>query len=296
MFILALLILNPLTVYAHGNESSSPDRLLSTWTWTLVALLGLALFVSFYSFGIQRLWQNAGVGRGVRMWQTVMFAGGIIALFVALFSPLDALSDSLFAAHMGQHMLLMFVAAPLLVMSALPVALLWALPRTWARNIGRWWGKADGLQAGWQFITKPLVALIIFTFALWFWHVPALYDAALHDETIHIIEHITFFVAAALYWWSIFQINRQGISIIYLFGALLESGALGALLTFSQRPWYDGHTTAEWTLSPLDDQQLGGVIMWVPGHLLFMGIIIVVAYRWLTQLERVSSTNREVQG
>lgn len=291
LLMFALLIM-PGTAYAHGGDVLTRDQVLRTWTWSPVIFGGLVLFVALYSLGVHRLWNSAGPGRGVGVGRVLAFAGAIVSLVAAIFSPLDALSDQLFTAHMVQHMLLMFVAAPLLVIGGVPVAVLWALPRSWARAIARGWRRAGWLVRLWSALTQPVVASILFALALWLWHVPALYDAALRHEWIHSLEHAAFYGTALVFWWAVADLNRPpyrhaGASLIYLFAALLHSGVLGALLTFSGRGWYADYaaTSAAWGLTQLEDQQLGGVIMWAPGHLIFTAIIIVVFYRWLSSSE-----------
>lgn len=291
-----LLVLAPLAApeaaHAHGGDALTREQVLRTWSWSPEIFSGLVLFVAVYSLGVHRLWGRAGPGRGVGFGRVLAFAGAITALVAAIFSPLDGLSDQLFTAHMVQHMLLMFVAAPLLVSSGVPVAVLWALPRTWARSIAQGWRRTRCLVRLWSMLTQPLVASALFALALWLWHVPVLYGAALRYEWIHSLEHAAFYGTALVFWWSIADLNRPpyrraGISLVYLFAALLHSGVLGALLTFSGRGWYVDYaeTTAAWGLTQLEDQQLGGVIMWAPGHLIFTAIVIVVFYRWLSSSE-----------
>lgn len=286
MLTTALLALAPASrpAYAHGGSLASDG---AAQVSILLDLAGL-LVTMLYLVGTLRLWSRAGIDRGVRLWQASAFVAAVNAVFLALYSPLDGLSEVLFSAHMVQHMLLIFVAAPLAAICDVPVALLWSMPRRQARALGRWWVHRKTVRAIFQWLTDPLIASALFGISLWVWHVPALFNAALAADTLHTLEHASFFVSSTLFWWAMIHLIRHGqttTSLIYLGAALLQSGALGALLTLSSQPWYFPYaqTTLTWGLSPLDDQQLGGVLMWVPGHLMFMAAILVVAYRWLAE-------------
>jgi len=195
----------------------------------------------------------------------------VVAL--ALESPLDELSGSLFFAHMVQHLLLIAVAAPLLVLGAPLTPWLWALPPSARRGTSRLWRRLAWLEL-------PVVALILHSAALWLWHIPALYDAALASRPIHVLEHLAFLGTAVLFWWSVLRVGAAGsaLGVVCVFALALQSTLLGALLTFSPGAWYSSHaaTTAAFGLTPVEDQQFAGLIMWIPG-----GVIYLVAALWL---------------
>jgi len=273
---------------AHGDEPLTRAGLLSSWAAPLPLLAGLLALTALVLVGARAAWRRAGVGRGVRIGHLAAYAGGVGALVLALFSPLDALSDDLFSAHMVQHMLLMFVAAPLLVAANVPLAVLWALPRAWRRGLARWWVRRTRLRSAWHTLNRPALAWALFSAAMWFWHLPRFYDAALRNELVHDLEHFLFLGTALLFWWTFARLTesraaRAMLGAAYAFAALLQMGALGALLTFAGSPLYAEYadTTRAWGLAALEDQQLGGVIMWVPGHLIFLIATILVFYRWL---------------
>jgi putative membrane protein len=242
------------------------------------ALIGLAVVAAIYARGVRRVWARAGRGRGIRPWQAATFAGGVLGLLVALESPIDQISSDLFAMHMLQHLLLILLAAPLLVLSAPLAALMWGLPkdvRHSAAVLARCWPAMLG---------RPAVAFSLHVLALWAWHVPALYEAAEADRLLHVIEHACFLGTGMLFWSALLQHRAaSGAAVLYVFGMAIQSTALGALLTFARAPWYSSHltTTAAWGLSPLEDQQLAGLIMWVPGGLIYLAAALGLFGLWL---------------
>lgn len=259
-----------------------------TWNWDASELFLLVLLTGIYALGLYRRWQISQHGMGRR--QTAAFVGCLISLIVALISPLDSLSDVLFSAHMTQHMILILIAAPLFVLSDYPIALLWALPRHWAHRAAHGWQRGRAL---WRTLTQPIITWMIFTVTLWAWHFPVLYEAALQYPLIHLLEHAAFLTTAGLFWWILFQPTTRkhvqyGIDVLYLFTTLLQSSALGALLTFSSAPWYPTYATASASagLTPLADQQLAGVIMWLPGGLLYILLASGYFVAWMNATER----------
>lgn len=253
--------------------------------------LGVTLLV--YLWGMRHAWGQAGMGHGISMRRGLSFLGAVLALVAALVSPLDALSEALFSAHMVQHLILMLIAAPLLVLSDYPVALLWALPRRWAHSLARRLNRSQSLNRAWRLLTHPVTAWLLFTMALWTWHASALYEAALRDPTIHVVEHLVYLLTAMLFLYVLFQHTgpnhvRYGIAIPYLFATATQSGILGALMTFTTQPWYGYYATLvqAWGLTPLQDQQLAGVIMWIPGGAIFNLMTIGYFAAWLRALEQ----------
>jgi putative membrane protein len=239
-----------------------------------------------------------GTGKGIRRWEALAFVGGWFALFVALVSPVHAWGRVLFSAHMTQHEILMLVAAPLLVLGRPLIAFMWSLPLEWSRRIGAL-GKIGWLQKSWRVLTIPVVAWLIHAVALWSWHVPVLFEAVLHNEWVHTAQHLSFLLSALLFWWALIH-GRQGwmgygAAALYVFTTSLHSGLLGALLTFSRTVWYPSYVglTASWGLSPLEDQQLGGLIMWIPAGVLYAFAGLVLVAGWLRQAEARSLKKQE---
>ncbi len=188
-------------------------------------------------------------------------------------------------------------------MSDFPLALLWALPRGWARATGGYLTRSVTLSRVWRVISSPLAAWLLFTIALWLWHAPRLYQAALEDEGIHVFEHFVLLSTAMLFWWVLLtpagrrggeRQVRYGLAVLYLFTTTLQSGILGALMTFSSQPWYPYYAplVAPWGLTPLEDQQLAGLIMWMPGGFILTGLTIAYFAAWLRALEKHTELRR----
>ena len=209
--------------------------------------------------------------------RAIAFMAGLAIILGALCSPLDALGHQLLLAHMIQHMLLMLVAPPLLWAGAPTAPMLLGLPRS-ARRGAAMILAAPAVRRFLTFLTHPAVSWIAFVIAFWAWHVPALYELALREDTWHHVEHLCFFVAALLFWrpvilsWPARSSWPRWTMIPYLVLAEVQNAALAALFTFSERVIYRGYESARppWGLTALEDQSLAGVIMWVPGSLAFL--------------------------
>ena len=276
----AALAARPRVAWAHVGRAPEPHDLWTSWTFEPVVIAGLVLAAWWYARGVRRLWHAAGVGRGIARWRVASFAGGVLAVAAALLSPIDAVATALFAVHMTQHMLLVVVAAPLLLAADPGLATLWALDVPARRRTTAWWRRGGVLPAVWRTLRLPLVAWTLHVGMLWLWHVPSLYDAALRDERVHVTEHAAFFLTALVFWYPILERARArvrvGTAVLYLFGAGLQCTLLGAAITFARHPWYVGHyaTTAAWGLTPLEDQQLAGLIMWIPAGLVYLVALV----------------------
>ncbi len=252
------------------------------------------LAAGFYLTGLARNWRKAGWGHGVRTGQALAFLAAITVTWAALASPLDALVDRFFTAHMFQHMLLILVAAPLYVVSAIPEVYLWALPRRWSNRLANFWGRTAWLRAAWSFLSGAGPSWALFTGMIWLWHLPTLYQAALRSEAIHALEHICFLITAMLFWWFVLRPARKkeihsGAVILYLFISMLQMSALGAILAFASRPWYPmylGGSRLGWQLSTLADQQAAGMVMWLPGGILFLILIALYFIYWMNALDQ----------
>ena len=278
---------------AHGGKPHSPRDLLTTWGLEPVVLVCLALSAWLYWRGLRRLWGGAEAGRGVRRREAWAYAGGWLALFVALVSPLHPLGRVLFSAHMTQHEVLMLVAAPLLVLGRPLIPFLWALPLTWARAAGAW-ARASWFQKTWRALTNPFSAWAIHAVALWVWHAPVLFQATIDNEWVHTAQHLSFLLSALLFWWAIIHGRRgwmgYGAGVLYMFTTSVHSGALGALITFASSPWYPAYrtTTQSWGLTPLEDQQLGGLIMWIPAGLVYVFAGLALFAGWMRESGRAA--------
>ena len=269
-------------------EAVVPQGWWRAWSLEPSLVAPLGLLVAWYGLGLSTLWGSAGVGRGVRIREAGAFAIGWVTVAVALLSPLHGLSEVLFSAHMAQHELLMAVAAPLLVLGRPIVAGVWALPQRWRRVAGAWTTDLR-VRAAWETVTHPLSAWCLHAAAIWLWHLPSLYQASVQHEPIHALQHISFLGSALLFWWSILRprAGRAGLpwGVVSLFTTAMYTGILGALLTVSTRVWYPIYdaTTGPWGLTPLEDQQLAGLIMWIPAGIAYAAAALGLLGSWLRE-------------
>lgn len=261
----------------------SPHDIWSHWGGTPLEVAVIIIPTIWYAWGVRALWARAGTGHGVTTRQAVAFASGTVALLIALLSPLDPAAEALFSAHMVQHMLLIVVAAPLWVIGAPLLPSLWALPVRTRRGLARWWHAHRTLRAIVAGLGMPLSVFIMHTIALWFWHFPGPYQAALRNQPLHALEHAAFFGTALCFWWSVIQpIGRRHVSrlaaLVMVAGIMIQGSALGAILLFATHPWYPAHGPGAraWGITLLADQQLAGLIMWIPA-----GIAYIAAALWL---------------
>ena len=270
---------------AAAHHATVEGAVAGAWNFDPGVAWPLGVSALLYVGGLARLWRRAGVGRGITRAQAARFGIGWLLLVAALVSPLDAMGEWLFSAHMVQHELLMAAAAPFLVLGRPLEAWTWALPAAWRTPLAGV-AKAPLLRRPWGIATDPLGAWTLHAVALWTWHVPALFEAALRDPVIHALQHACFLATALLFWWAVFGRGARrpdGASLAGLFTTMMHTGALGALLTFAPTVWYGyaAATTARFGLTPLEDQQLGGLVMWGPAGLAYLAAGLVIVASWM---------------
>jgi putative membrane protein len=272
----------PLVAHAHAEAAVPWGSDGSGWSVALALLLAASAVL--YAAGARRLWRRAGVYRGIDRAQASRFVLGWLVLAAALLSPIDAYADRSFALHMLQHELLMLVAAPLLVLARPLEAWTWALapaPRRVAASIAR----ARAARRAWRVVTGQAGAWCLHAAALWIWHVPVLFMAAVASVSLHVLQHACFFASALLFWWSVLRARAAAQSagaMASVVTTMLHTSALGALLTLAAHPLYlPAEQATVLGLSALEDQQLGGLIMWVPGSLAYLAAGLLIAARWL---------------
>lgn len=258
-----------------------PDFWLTQWNWDPSILVGTALIVGLYLYAIGPWRKRRYPTEQVKRSQTFSFLLGMLIMFLALVSPLDELGDSyLFSAHMVQHLCLTMIAPPLLLLGT-PAWLLTPLLRNCiVFRIAR-------------ICTWPALAFFLFNADFWLWHAPPLYNATLENQSIHILEHLTFIIFGVLNSWPIFSPLEEGLprlsiggQVLYLFLSGMPMVLLGAGLTFSE-PLYAPYINAPriWGLSAATDQQLGGLIMWIPANITYIVIMSVLFIRWMQRQE-----------
>jgi cytochrome c oxidase assembly factor CtaG len=219
-----------------------------------------------------------------------MASAGLIAVLAATSPPFDSLADRSFSTHMVQHMLLVLLAAPLLAAGHAGPQLLGLLPK----------GVRVNLLSALQRTRLPrtassgLLATAAFAVVFWLWHLPGPFDLALEQPAIHIIEHASLLLSAVFFWAAI--LNRKAapaVTVSLLFVTMMQTGILGALLTLSGTVWYSAYTLeGPLGLGPLEEQQLAGLIMWIPANIFFFAALTFVVYRWI----RLDELSFEHQG
>lgn len=277
----------------HGGDEALQANLLLQWDWRPEVLLVLLLLGITYSLGWWRLWRRGHrrLANGSRL---SAYVSGLGVLALALLSPIDTLQSLLFSIHMVQHELLMMVAAPLLLLGApFPIAL-WGMPTGLRRAIGHLFARSAPFRRGFRHLSTPWVAWVLYVGVLWLWHAPAAYDAALRNELVHDVEHISFFVTALLFWWHVIGAAPQihgglgyGMRIGYVLAALAQNEILAVGIALSRQPLYPYYTTVPrlWGLSVLEDQMLGGAIMWIPGGMMYALTAVILIARLLGREE-----------
>jgi putative membrane protein len=256
-------------------------QLLTTaWDLEPSVLLGCAGLLGAYALAL----------RGRFTMSTPLFALGVLVLLLALVSPIDTIGDAyLFSAHMLQHLLLVLVVPPLLLLGTPASFFREILSRPLLGRIER-------------ALRQPALAWALGTGAVWVWHLPALYNAALANEGVHIIQHVSFLVTATIFWWPVvapLEEHRMASlgGVGYLFAAALASSALGIILTFAPPGLYPTYLRPidnlgalpllrdGWGFTPQVDQQVGGLLMWVPGSLVFLCAMLATLARWYAEPE-----------
>lgn len=261
------------------------------WDPTLLTIIGLS--VALYAVGWRRLRQRASRHMVLPTWRLYCFLGGLGTVWVALLSPLAQYDDLLFFMHMIQHLLLVLIAAPLILLGAPLLPMLWALPRNLRVELGRLFSPGP-IQRVFTVLTHPLVAVTVYCAAFAIWHIPTFYDAAQGHTLTHNLEHSIFLGSALLFWWPVIHPSggRRRLSyaagVVYFLPPMLIGSLIGALLTFAGHPLYATYQDAPrtWGISVMLDQQLAGLIMWVPGGLFFLVpifIFLVLLFRELPE-------------
>ena len=266
---------------AHGGAPHAS----ADWEWDGFIVVPLALSAVLYVMGTRRLWRRAGWGRGIQTWQAASFAAGWLTLFGALCSPLHWLGEHLFTAHMIEHELLMAVAAPLLAVSRPLGALMHALPREMGRILTAG-ARSRTVRSIWRCLINPTFATVLHAIALWLWHAPVLFDATVTNELLHRLQHVSFLFSALIFWWALIRRPRAdyGMGAIHVFATMVHMSLLGALLTLAPHLLYRAQTASapEFGLMPMQDQQLGGLVMWIPAGTIYAAIAMAMLFFWIS--------------
>jgi putative membrane protein len=248
------------------------------WTIHPSTVIGIIALGALYAW---RLREAGHAGDAPTRAQRLAFASGLVVLFVALNGPLHDLSDSyLFSAHMVQHLLLTMLVTPLLIVGISGGMLRPILARLAHTAIARR-------------ITTGASAFVIFNVTLIAWHLPPLYNLAMADHRVHIVQHLCFLATSVLMWWPLLSrvpelppLSRP-LQMLYICLLMIPMSIVGMIITYADEVLYPAYESAPriWTLSPQQDQLVGGLIMWIPGSLIYIAILTVVFFKWAKEAE-----------
>jgi cytochrome c oxidase assembly factor CtaG len=279
-----------------ANGVPALGDLLRTWSLPLAPLITLAIALVLCVRG----WNVARITRGreLPVWRAACFVVGVVSLWIALASPVDALDDYLLAAHMMQHFLLMSVAPPLIVLGAPVVPMLRGMPRFLIRGLLRPLFRAGWIRAVGRTVTHPVFAWMAMNVAYLGWHVPAAFELTFRSEWIHDCEHACFFATSLMFWWVVLRPWPARVRwprwtmIPYLLSADIVNTVLSAALAFSGRVLYATYADAPRIcfLTPLKDQVAAGAEMWVLNSVVFLVPAVAIAVKELSPRFLVSSS------
>jgi cytochrome c oxidase assembly factor CtaG len=271
-------------------------------TGSVVLLAALAGLLTAYAVGVRRLspparrsWTIGACRRGA--WRVAAFVLGLASVAGALVGPMDELADGSFAWHMVEHMILILVSAPLLAAGAAGVPLLLALPRSWRPPVTRM-RHAFVTSPPLRPLRLPVTAFLVQVGTLGLWHLPALYDAALRSEPVHVTEHLTLLLSSCWFWWFLLAPTRLrlvgGVAVLYVFIDAAPGTLLGALLTLAQHPLYPFQAAQVQAArgNPLTDQQLAGLAMWVPAGVVYLLAALALFLPWFGSIGAVDGKGR----
>lgn len=255
---------------------------LQRWENHVSTIIGLAILAALYLWAIGPMRRRAGVTERATGWQVTSFVSGLLVTFVALNGPIHDLSDYyLFSVHMVQHLLLTQLVPPLLLLGLPAFAVRPLVGPAWVRSAARW-------------LTRPVVAFGLYTVSFTGWHLQPAYDLMMRNHNVHIATHLQFMVTAMIMWWPVLSPLREvprmayGGQMLYLFLIGIPMMVVAALITLAEvvlYPWYSASPRV-WGITPLDDQRLGGIIMWVPGGLFYWVMMSFVFFAWVRSERR----------
>ena len=265
---------------AHGLAAREDHAVWTFDPWIVTPLLIIATLYAIGSLIVRR----RSIRPRRRIWQEIAFWSGWLTLAGSLTSPLHWLGEHLFTFHMIEHEILMAISAPLLVVANPVGCLLWGLPRRSRLIVGRAM-RRRAVTSSWDWLSDGGHATVLHGVAIWAWHAPILFDAAVTNVALHRAQHLSFFVTAVLFWWSVLRRSESGAGAWHVFITMLHTSVLGALMALAPRVLYAAQTATayEWGLTPLEDQQLAGIIMWIPAGTIYAGAALALLAIWIRQ-------------
>jgi cytochrome c oxidase assembly factor CtaG len=259
---------------APAQIATTRELLLKAWEPEWSINIGCVAALALYYFKV-----------AANAWQRISFSVGIVVMMLALESPLDALGDDyLFSAHMAQHLCLILLVPPLLLLGM-------------SRKTTLSWLSVPWFSAFERRLGNPWVAWISCIGLMTAWHLPVLYNYALENEGVHVVQHLSFLVTATMFWWPVFHPAHErrlstGVAVLYLFAAVAENSVLGIIITFMRVGHYPAYLHPDdeygalhlirdgWGLSAATDQRLGGLLMWIPGCSVYFVVILWLISDW----------------
>ena len=273
---------------------------LRSWDWRIEIIVILAAAGIIFSVGWLRLrnrtrGSNAGNRwRAGATWRPFVYVLGLLILALALMSPIDVLGTQLFTIHMVQHVLLVMIIPPLLLLANPIVFILWGLPTSSRKAVGGWLGPNARPRKIIKAITGVGIVWLAYVIVIWGWHDPLAYSLALRSNIAHDLEHISFFVVAMIFWWHIIGAGPKihsslsyGGRFAYAISAIPPIMIAGIVIAFAKEPIYSHYELVPrlWNISVMEDQRIAGVIMWVPGSMMYIVAALIVVGRWLQKEE-----------
>ena len=282
-------------ILAHIVSEGSPQgwELLRQWRWTDPTLLVPVALGILYARGL-RNWPHP---RPLKPWRPYFFYAGLLILVIGIASPIDRLSDDLFFMHMIQHLILVMVAPPLLLLGAPTTPILRGMPRVARKGIVAPLMRSPSARRLYKGLTFAGTAWLLFTINMWTWHFYSdIYEQATTNAVLHIFQHWTFGATATLFWWTIIDPRPlrsrvpHSLRLIFLGVTMFQNVALGAGITFQSGLLYPYYATRPrmWDITPLADQQAGGLTMWIIGTMMIIGALLVTTVVWLDKEEKRS--------
>ena len=275
---------------------------LTSWDIRAEIVIPQVILLTIYIIGWLRLRRKGA--KIATNWRLVSYVTGIAFLAIALMSGIDIFQYNLFVMHMIQHEILMMVVPPLIFLAApMPISF-WGLPRPWRLQLGRIFGKRATVREILVYLSTPGFIWLVFTIVLWLWHDPSAYDTATNNQFIHDIEHLSFFFASMLLWWHItgaapriHKSRSYAIRMAVVALSYVQNMILGVGITMWGQVIYKHYATVPriWIGDPLTDQTYGGIIMWIPGGMMYGLTIIVLIGLWIKESERETRAKERLE-
>ncbi len=278
------------TAVNDPDTARSFADLIARWELADPFSILVLIMAGVYLFGLIRL---AGRSNTSPLDSKRLYAGvaGFAVLYVALAGPFDAFAAEAFWLHMIQHLIISMIGAPLLLLASPMPAYLWAMPETVRLGAGELLRNDAPVKRSLRWLIDPRITAPLFIATLYFWHAPALFSAALTNDAVHYLQHLSFFATAVLFWWPIIGPApvRSKLSypqrLMYLLFVVTPTAVLASIITLSRSVIYDDYigTPNHWNMTALEDQTMAGLILWLPGNALYLAGLTAIFFTWASQ-------------